>query len=154
MEMPKLYETVACLGAETSTDDASGEIISSNGRGTVSEKDIDLALSSFMGWRMQAPPDVSAVHVDGRRAHELVREDMTSISKRNLSFSALLQEQANIRRRKSLFTDKLQERHIYQKLCKDMGQLLGCGAYVSELKSPAAAPSNLIMPWMPHYWNI
>ncbi len=86
MEMPKLYETVACLGAETSTDDASGEIISSNGRGTVSEKDIDLALSSFMGWRMQAPPDVSAVHVDGRRAHELAREDMTSISKKTHLF--------------------------------------------------------------------
>ena len=61
-------------GVETSTDDASGEVTGRHEWRQIKEKDIDLALVSFMGWRMQAPPAVSAVHIEGRRAHELARE--------------------------------------------------------------------------------
>ena len=144
MEMPKLYETVACLGAETSTDDASGEIISSNGRGTVSEKDIDLALSSFMGWRMQAPPDVSAVHVDGRRAHELVREGHdVHIEKKPVFFCSSARTSDISDDGKVSLRINCRKGTYIRSFVRDMGQLLGCGAYVSELKRSSCGPFEL-----------
>lgn len=36
-------------------------------------KIVDIALCGFLGWRMQCPPNISAVHVDGERAHVLAR---------------------------------------------------------------------------------
>lgn len=134
MEMPKLYETVACLGTETSTDDASGEIISSHGRGNISENDIDLALFSFLGWRMQSPPDVSAVHIDGRRAHELAREGHdVHIEKKPVFFcSSARTSEISDDSKVSLKVNCRKGTYI-RSFVRDMGQILGCGAHVSKL---------------------
>ena len=42
MDMPKCYETTASLGVETSTDDASGEVIRRDEWRQIKEKDINL----------------------------------------------------------------------------------------------------------------
>ena len=42
MDMPKCYETTACLGVETSTDDASGEVTGRHEWRQIKEKDINL----------------------------------------------------------------------------------------------------------------
>lgn len=73
MGLPKCYETVLEFGAETDTDDASGEVTRTAGWKHVCEDSIDTALAGFSGWRFQTPPSVSAVHVNGKRAHELTR---------------------------------------------------------------------------------
>ena len=144
MDMPKSYETVACLGVETSTDDASGEIIRRNGCGNISEKDIDLALPSFFGWRMQAPPDISAVHVDGRRAHELAREGHdVHIEMKPVFFAFSLRTSVISDDCKVSFRINCRKGTYIRSFVRDMGQILGCGAHVSELKRLSCGPFEL-----------
>lgn len=141
MDMPKCYETVAVLGVETSTDDASGDDIRRSDPKGIGEKDIDLALAAFMGWRMQAPPKVSAVHIDGRRAHELARNgfDVTTEEKPVFVSSAV--------RTAPIFEDGRVSLRIHcrkgtyiRSLVRDLGRMLGCGAHVSALKRLSCGP--------------
>lgn len=144
MDMPKSYETVGCLGVETSTDDASGEVVGMQGRGNISERDIDLALPSFYGWRMQAPPDVSAVHVDGRRAHELAREGLdVNIQKKQVFFGSSVRTSGISDDGKVSFRINCRKGTYIRSFIRDMGQLLGCGAHVSELKRLNCGPFEL-----------
>lgn len=144
MDMPKCYETVGCLGIETSTDDASGEVVGIHGWENIYERDIDLALPSFFGWRMQAPPDVSAVHVDGRRAHELAREGLdVNIQKKPVFFESSVRTSGISDDGKVSFRINCRKGTYIRSFIRDMGQLLGCGAHVSELKRLNCGPFEL-----------
>ena len=59
------------FGAATDTLDPEGAVVA---EGRVPERaPVEAALPAFTGDILQAPPAYSAVHVDGRRAHELAR---------------------------------------------------------------------------------
>ena len=69
----KAYRFEVRFGAETSSDDADGEVIlTSEARPT--DAAIEAALAAFRGDILQVPPRVSAVKVDGERAYDLARE--------------------------------------------------------------------------------
>ena len=141
MDMPKCYETILSLGTETSTDDASGEVLKRCGFSGVEEKDIDLALASFMGWRMQAPPEISAVHIDGRRAHELAREgyevktEHKPVFFRSVTRTGPLSDDGKVP-----FRIWCSKGTYIRSFARDIGQLLGCGAHVCELKRISCGP--------------
>lgn len=69
----KAYRFEVRFGAETSTDDAEGEVIATSDQ-RPSDAAIAAALPAFRGDIMQVPPKVSAVKVDGERAYALARE--------------------------------------------------------------------------------
>ena len=144
MEMPKCYETTAHLGVETSTDDASGDIIRSIGRGNINERDIDLALASFLGWRMQVPPDVSAVHVDGKRAHELARGGLdVVIEKKPVFFASVVRTSGISDEGRISFRINCSKGTYIRSFVRDLGKLLGCGAHVCELRRLSCGPLEL-----------
>jgi tRNA pseudouridine55 synthase len=68
----KEYQATIRLGQSTSTDDAEGEITSSNPR-PVPREDIQAAIKTLTGDIMQIPPHVSAIKVNGQRAYKLTR---------------------------------------------------------------------------------
>jgi tRNA pseudouridine55 synthase len=71
LALDKTYLARFEFGRETDTLDPQGNEV---GRGPVPEiETISTALAGFRGSIQQLPPDYSAVHVDGRRAHELAR---------------------------------------------------------------------------------
>jgi tRNA pseudouridine55 synthase len=67
----KQYRALVCFGEETDTLDPEGKVIAS--APIPNRKDLEVALPAFTGEIMQAPPVYSAIHLNGRRAHELVR---------------------------------------------------------------------------------
>jgi tRNA pseudouridine55 synthase len=67
----KRYLAVACFGEETDTLDPQGKVIAS--APVPKQSEIEAALPSFTGQIMQAPPLYSAIHINGKRAHELAR---------------------------------------------------------------------------------
>lgn len=73
----KSYLATIALGVATSTDDAEGEAIGEvSTLGQLEQIDaaaIERELSGLRGEIMQLPTRVSAIKVDGKRAHELVR---------------------------------------------------------------------------------
>lgn len=68
----KSYEAIVCFGKETDTLDPTGEIIKT--LAPVTKEQIEGILSKFTGAILQTPPAFSALHVDGKRASDLVRE--------------------------------------------------------------------------------
>jgi len=70
----KAYLATIRLGAETSTDDAEGEVLSRTDPGEVVEDAIRAGIAELTGEIQQVPSKVSAIKVNGRRAYELARE--------------------------------------------------------------------------------
>jgi len=68
---PKVYEATIAFGAETSTDDLTGEI--TRVAAVPEMDDVDRAIRSLTGPLMQTPPDYSAKQVGGRRAYAAAR---------------------------------------------------------------------------------
>jgi len=68
----KEYTATVKFGEETDTLDPEGEVIAQ--APLPSRRDVEAVLDSFRGAIVQAPPAYSALHINGRRAHELVRE--------------------------------------------------------------------------------
>ena len=69
----KTYRGVIQLGQRTSTDDLQGELLEQQDWPHLSEVELKQALAPFHGAIQQRPPQVSAVHVDGERAHARAR---------------------------------------------------------------------------------
>ena len=68
----KRYEAKIRLGVSTISDDAAGEVISVTSNSLTVEQ-ITVELNNFVGSIMQRPSSVSAIKVNGTRAHDLVR---------------------------------------------------------------------------------
>jgi len=63
------------FGTETNTGDVTGEILQKN-QYKPSEKEISNILSEFVGKQKQKPHKFSAVHIDGKRAYDLARNNI------------------------------------------------------------------------------
>ena len=68
----KEYTGTVFFGEETDTLDPEGSVIA--GGKVPSREEVEAVLPAFRGGILQAPPAYSAIHVNGRRAHELSRE--------------------------------------------------------------------------------
>ena len=92
MHFPKKYAVTVQFGVVTSTDDASGEILERHFLPSPDDLEarVDRILPSFLGIRMQRPPAISAVHVEGKRAHALARSgENPQIEAKPVSFYSL-----------------------------------------------------------------
>lgn len=69
----KEYLATIRLGRSTATDDAEGEVLETAGAANLDLRDLDLQVRRLTGPIHQRPSAVSAIKVDGRRAHERVR---------------------------------------------------------------------------------
>lgn len=141
MQMPKRYRATVKLGSETTTCDYTGETTRSAAWDHVAEADIDRALFSFFGWRMQVPPKVSAVHVDGQRAYDVYRNTGdVKISPRPVYIE-------RIDRVTPLSQTGTFDLSIYcgkgtyiRSIARDLGRALQCGAHVAGLVREASGP--------------
>jgi tRNA pseudouridine55 synthase len=71
---PKRYEGTIVLGTATTTLDASGVVTGRWDMGRVDLLAVQATAERLTGELLQVPPMVSAVHVDGKRLHELARQ--------------------------------------------------------------------------------
>ena len=144
MQMPKTYRAVIKLGMETTTCDYSGEPTILGNADGVTDEDVDSVIPSFIGWRMQVPPEVSAVHVGGRRAHEIFRSgDVPAIEPRPVFIES-------IRRVGSLSENREVELLVgcgkgtyIRALARDVGHRLGCRAHIASLRRETVGPFSV-----------
>ena len=89
----KTYRATIALGASTVTDDVEGEVLSrasKNDLDVITDADIQRNLTSMRGVISQRPSSVSAVKVDGKRAHERVRAgEVFELDSREVTISQL-----------------------------------------------------------------
>jgi tRNA pseudouridine55 synthase len=132
-EMDKTYRTTFVLGARSDTDDADGTITPGTGISPIDDATVRAALSAFVGPIEQTPPAYSAVKIDGKRAHALARRgDEFTIAARTIKIDAIDVADYN-------WPELRLEVHCgkgtyIRSLARDLGEKLGCGAYVRELR--------------------
>lgn len=139
MSLPKIYRTKIQFGIETDTYDYSGEVVSEKGFENFDEKIFNDALFSFSGVRLQTPPAVSAIKVEGKRAYQLARagQDIEMKSRpvffRNIKIlSPFNKDDGTIELEVSC------GRGTYiRSLAHDLGKIMGCGAHVKKLERVA-----------------
>jgi tRNA pseudouridine(55) synthase len=133
--MPKTYRATVRLGVETSTCDFAGEAVFSADWRSLREADIDRALCSFMGWRNQRPPKASAVHVAGKRAHEIFRGGgEPEIQPRPVFAESLTRTGAISESGEFVLLVRCGKGTYVRGIARDIGRLLGCGAHIAALE--------------------
>ncbi|MCL4154143.1 UNVERIFIED_CONTAM: hypothetical protein GTU68_064681, partial [Idotea baltica] len=131
----KEYEVVFKLGATTASYDA--ELPEENliDASHIGPEQIEKALQQFRGEITQVPPIYSAVKVDGKRAYKAAREGKTlKLKSRQVHVYEfeLIDEKFD----SSIFSARIRcSKGTYiRSLVHDLGQSLGVGGYILELK--------------------
>ncbi|MBU2957183.1 tRNA pseudouridine(55) synthase TruB [Paracoccus sp. 1_MG-2023] len=134
----KCYDFTVNWGSETTTDDASGEVLrQSDMRPT--EDQVRAALPKFTGDIMQVPPAYSAVRVEGERAYDLAREGVEmELAARALWVESLfLNEAGSDTARLEMVCGK---GGYVRSIARDLGRELGCLGHVAHLRRTWSGP--------------
>lgn len=141
IDSQKSYLATLRLGMESTTGDTEGEIVA--GRPVdVDAARIEAVLETFRGAQAQTPPMHSAVRIEGRRLYEHARAG------REIERAARQVEVSELRAC-SRSEDELRiavtcSKGTYVRtLAADIGQALGCGAYLTALRRTAVGPFRL-----------
>ena len=128
----KTYETVLRLGLTTDTEDVWGETVQKRPVAFTSEK-LEEVLESFRGEILQVPPMYSALKVNGQKLCDLARKGKEVERKpRPITIHelALLETAENTLRLRV----RCSKGTYIRTLCKDIGEALGCGGCMQELR--------------------
>jgi tRNA pseudouridine55 synthase len=141
---PKRYTALIELGASTSTQDASGKVLSERAVTSDAEQ-LSKALESFRGEIEQIPPMVSAVRVGGKRLHELARAGQeVERQPRKVTIYELELLSEDIAGTKRATLDVRCSGGTYVRtLAHDLGEVLGCGGHLVSLRRTEAAGFTL-----------
>lgn len=138
LDADKRYTAKIKLGITTDTDDITGEILSQKAV-DISEAELKAVLNSFVGKIEQIPPMYSAIKKDGVRLYKLARDG------KSIDLPARSIEIFDIKLTEVLEDDEFAiETHVskgtyIRSLARDIGEKLGCGATLTELKRTYAS---------------
>ncbi len=135
----KSYRGVIQLGVRTTSDDLEGSLLESRALPPLLLSDLEAVLQPFRGEILQRPPSVSAVHVDGERAHVRARRgEVLELPPRPVTITALeLLSWDPACGRLELRIDCSAGTYI-RSLARDLGEALGCGGALASLRRTAA----------------
>jgi tRNA pseudouridine55 synthase len=138
----KIYEGVVRFGWATTSYDRAGDPAGPRTDYTVDRDTLEAALAPFRGEILQTPPAVSAKKVDGRRAYELARAavavelEPVRVHIYELTVLESAGSEARLRVHCSGGT-------YMRSIAHDLGQALGCGAHLTELRRLASGEFEL-----------
>lgn len=138
----KEYDAVVRFGEVTDTQDAAGRTLSKAPCDDLTGERVRAALADFVGLVEQTPPMYSARKIEGKRLYELARagEEVPREARQvHIDDARLLffrPPDAGIFVRCSKGT-------YLRTLAHDLGQKLGCGAHLRELKRVRVGPFSL-----------
>ena len=137
----KTYETVLRFGITTDTEDTTGKILTEQ-EVHLTREDVEGVLPNFRGDILQVPPMYSALKVNGQKLYDLARKGREverqprPITIHELTLLAFNGNEAKLRVRCSKGT-------YIRTLCKDIGEALGCGGCMAELRRVQAGEYTL-----------
>jgi tRNA pseudouridine55 synthase len=135
----KEYAVTIRLGRRTDSDDADGRVVEERDASGVTRQAVEALLPRFTGTIRQRPPAFSAVKVDGERAYRMARRgEAVDIPEREvtileLRLDAFVPPLVKLLLRGSKGT-------YVRSIARDLGEALGCGGSVAELRRLAVGP--------------
>ena len=139
----KAYKGIIQLGTTTNTDDSQGEVIESRIWPLISQNDINSLLEDFRGEILQKPPIFSSVHIKGERAYKKARkgEKFDLVPKKvtinKLNLISWTQSKGEL-----LIDVDCSTGTYIRSLARDIGEKIGCGAYLKKLRRTKAYNFN------------
>lgn len=140
----KAYDATVELGVETDTYDRDGQVVGGDpvAARTVDRAAVLAALAALTGEQDQVPPIYSAIQLGGRRMHELARAGETAdlvarpVRIDRLELTAFAPPMIGL-------TVHCSKGTYVRSLVRDLGQRLGCGASITELRRTASGRFTL-----------
>jgi tRNA pseudouridine55 synthase len=133
MGLDKTYEGVITFGTETTTHDVEGEVVEEKPVPELSGDDLKSAMAAFVGDQYQTPPMFSAKKQEGVPLYKLARKGKSVEREPRLvhvgKFSLDAWESPDLE-----FTLTCSKGTYVRTIAHDLGQQLGCGAYLKELR--------------------
>ena len=142
----KSYLATVVLGAATITDDHEGEIVSTADVSGITDAAIENELAKMRGTIAQRPSSVSAVKVDGERAHARVRAgEVFELPAREVTISSLeILEIRRVDNRIEVDIDVTCSAGTFiRAIARDCGSVLGVGGHLNKLRRTRVAGFGL-----------
>ena len=136
----KSYLATVQWGTSTTSLDADGQIEQSGGL-IPDANQIEAALPAFIGEISQVPPKVSALKVDGKRAHQLVREgeEFELEPRQTKIFELRLESHDPVAGRSEIFVSAAKGFYV-RALARDLATSLGTLAHLVALRRVRSGP--------------
>lgn len=132
IHLPKTYLGKMRLGIRTDSQDADGKIISELPNDKINRELLEKIFKKYVGPIEQIPPMFSAVRVNGKRLYTLARKGI-SIARSPKKVFVYYLKLLNYEDGSVTFEAKTSAGTYIRTLCDDIGNELGCGAYLAEL---------------------
>lgn len=135
--LDKTYEAALCLGATSTTFDPEGTIfpLQSPNSSLPTLQDMEHALDQFRGGYLQKAPLFSAKKINGQPLYHLARRGQANEEMRptkNVTISELTIQNYEWPTLRLVVTSS--SGTYIRSLADDIGRVLGCGAYLTELR--------------------
>ena len=135
----KTYRGVIQLGRTTSTDDLEGELLTQQSWPSLDAAELEGTLAGVRGSILQRPPQVSAVHVDGERAHARARRgEVMDLPPRPVTLHRLDLLRWDAGSGQLHLEVHCSSGTYIRSLARDLGQALGCGGCLASLRRTQA----------------
>ncbi len=135
LESDKRYTGKIRFGITTDTHDPEGEVIDSKPVDNLTLDDISGILKKYTGEIIQLPPVYSSLKIGGKRASDLAREgkevslEGRPVTIKEITLLGYKPEEASI-----TLDIKCSKGTYIRSLARDIGNDLGCGAYLESLR--------------------
>lgn len=152
-QLPKEYTGVFHLGATTATYDLESEPEDFKPYDHITSGQIHDAAQQLTGDIMQVPPIHSAIKKDGKRSYDLARAGKEVILDARPVIIAEF-EIVSIHLPEVRFRVVCSTGTYIRSLAHDFGQILGCGAYLSELRRTRIGNFSVDDALSPQDWKV
>ncbi len=133
MSGDKEYAVRLRLGITTDTGDAFGKVINTSDMKGLTGSAIERAMMSFKGEIEQVPPMFSAVKFKGRSLYKWARKGI-SVPRKTRKVTIKNLRVSEITLPDVVFDVQCSKGTYIRQLCADIGDKLGCGAHMTELR--------------------
>lgn len=132
LDTDKTYQVTAKLGIRTTTSDAGGEVVSEK-EVNVSDEQLSEALDSFRGTTKQTPSMYSALKYQGKPLYKYAREGI-EVPRESRDITVFSLELLRFEHEEVELNIHVSKGTYIRTIVDDLGELLGCGAHVSDLR--------------------
>lgn len=136
MSQPKTYEGTLELGTTTDSQDADGEILEQRPVPELSAEEVAENFQSFLGDQYQTPPMFSAKKIKGVPLYKMARKGQEVEREPRFVHIARF-EQLDLRPPEIDFRIEVSKGTYVRTVAHDLGEKLGCGAYLKRLRRTA-----------------
>jgi len=135
LDTDKTYQVTAKLGIRTTTSDADGEVVSEKPV-DISDEQLAKALETFRGTTQQVPSMYSALKYNGQPLYKYAREGI-EVPRESRAITVFRLELLRFEGDEVDLDIHVSKGTYIRTIVDDLGELLGCGAHVANLRRSA-----------------